>query len=149
MNNTIAGFSTSGISLRFQNAFVEGNRISGGVKGISFDNEATAPGTTQILYNTVSDVSETGIIVATPASESFLVIANTIVGAGKYGLYIQVVPSLTIANNIVEATSDTANLFNVRPPTSNYSEHHNLSTEARARPSTGTAWHGPSSRIRA
>ena len=36
------------------------------------------------------------------------------------------VPALTIANNIVEATSDTANLLNVRPPTSSYSEHHNL-----------------------
>ena len=126
VNNTIAGFSTSGISLRFQNAFVEGNRISGGVKGISFDNQATAPGTTKILYNTISDVSDAGIVVATPASESFLVTDNTIVGAGKYGIYVQVVPALTIANNIVEATSDTANLLNVRPPSVSYSEHHNL-----------------------
>ena len=47
-------------------------------------------------------------------------------GAGNYGIYVQVVPALTIANNIVEATSDTANLLNVRPPTSSYSEHHNL-----------------------
>ena len=126
VNNTIAGFSTSGISLRFQNAFVEGNRISGGVKGISFDNEATAPGATVILYNTISDVSDAGIIVATRASESFLITDNTIVGAGNYGIYVQVVPALTIANNIVEATSGTANLLNVRPPTSSYSEHHNL-----------------------
>jgi len=126
VNNTIAGFSTSGISLRFQNSFVEGNRISGGVKGISFDNQATAPGTTQILYNTVSDVTDAGIVVASPASESFLVTDNTIVGAGKYGIYVQVVPALTLANNIVEATSDTANLLNVRPPTASYSEHHNL-----------------------
>ena len=126
VNNTITGFSSSGISLRFQNAFVEGNRISGGAKGISFDDEETAPGTTEIFYNTVSDVSDAGIVVATPSSESFLVTDNTIVGAGNYGIYVQVVPALTIANNIVEATSDTANLLNVRPPTSSYSEHHNL-----------------------
>ena len=126
VNNTIAGFSTSGISLRFQNALVEGNRISDGVKGISFDNQATAAGTTEILYNTVSDVSDAGIVVATPASESFLVTDNTIVAAGNYGIYIQVVPTLTIANNIVVATSATANLLNVRPPASSYSEHHNV-----------------------
>ncbi len=126
VNNTIRGFSSDGISLRFQNAFVEGNRISGGLKGISFDDEATAPGTTEILYNTVSDVADAGIIVATPSSESFLVTDNTIVGAGNYGIYVQVVPALTIANNIVEAISETANLLNVRPPTSSYSEHHNL-----------------------
>ena len=126
VNNMIAGFSTSGISLRFQNAFVEGNHISGGVKGISFDNQATAPGTTEILYNTISDVSSVGIVIATPASEGFLVTNNTIVGAGNYGIYVQVVSALTIANNIVEATSDTANLLNVRPPTASYSEHHNL-----------------------
>lgn len=126
VNNTIADFSSSGISLRFQNAFVEGNRISGGAKGISFDNQATAPGRTDILYNTVSDVSDAGIVVATPASESFLVADNTIVGAGNYGIYVQVVPALTIANNIIEATSDTANLLNVRPSSASYSEHNNL-----------------------
>jgi len=126
VDNTITGFSTSGISLRFQSSLVQGNRISGGARGIAFDNEATAAGTTRLLYNTISSVSDSGIIVATPASESFVVANNTIVGAGKYGTFVQVVPTLTIANNIVVASSGAANLLNVRPPSSRYSEHHNL-----------------------
>jgi hypothetical protein len=132
VDNEITRFSASGISLRFQNSLVEGNRISSGAKGISFDNQATAAGVTVIHHNTISDVSDSGIVVATPASESFVVANNTIVGAATYGIYVQVVPALTLANNIVEATSETAALLNVRPPSSSYSEHHNL-------------WHGGSS----
>ena len=95
-------------------------------RGISFDDESTAVGTTKILYNTVSAVSDAGVVVAAPASENFLVADNTIVGAGNYGIYVHVAPTLVIANNIVQATAATANLLNVRPPSSSYAEHHNL-----------------------
>jgi hypothetical protein len=139
VDNTIAGFSSSGISLRFQNAFVRGNRISGGTKGVSFDNEATSAGVSMLLYNTISNVSDSGIVVATPASESFVVANNTIVGADKYGIYMQIVPTLTIANNVVVVNSAAGNPLSVRPPSSRYSESHNLWYSGS---STPVVWNG-------
>jgi parallel beta-helix repeat protein len=125
-NNTITQSSTSGISLRYQNGLVEGNRISGGVRGVSFEEQATIAGTTKIFYNAISNVSDSGIVVARTAIENFVVANNTIQGAGAYGMYFQVVPNLTIANNIVQATTAGAGLLSVRAPSASYSEHNNL-----------------------
>lgn len=126
INNTISGSSTSGISLRYENNVVEGNRISGGSRGVSFEEQSGIAGTTRILFNTIANVSDSGVVVARPARESFLIANNTIDGAGSYGLYFQRVPKLTIANNIVQTAASTAGLLSIRAPTARYSEHHNL-----------------------
>jgi hypothetical protein len=126
VSNTITQSSTSGISLRYQNGFVEGNRISGGARGISFEEQATTAGTTRIVYNAISNVTDSGIVVARTAIENFVVANNTIRGSGTYGMYFQVVPNLTIANNIVQATAWGAGLLSVRAPSVSYSEHNNL-----------------------
>jgi hypothetical protein len=126
VGNTITQSSTSGISLRYQNGFVAGNSISGGARGVSFEEQATVAGTTRIAYNTISNVTDSGIVVARTAIENFVVANNTIRGSRAYGMYFQVVPSLTIANNIVQGTTAGAALLSVRAPSSSYSEHNNL-----------------------
>ena len=85
VGNTIASFSTSGVSLRYQNGVVVGNRITGGARGVSFEEQASTAGTTRIAHNTISDVSDGGIVVARPAFESFVFADNTIETAGAYG----------------------------------------------------------------
>ncbi len=139
VNDDITQSSTSGISLRYQNGFVAGNHISGGARGISFEEQARSVGTTRIVYNTISNVSDSGIVVARAAIENFVVANNTIQGAGTYGMYFQVVPNLTIANNIVQATTAGAALLSVRAPSSSYSEHNNLWYGGD---STGFYWNG-------
>jgi Right handed beta helix region len=126
VDNTITRFSTSGVSLRSQNGVVAGNWISGGERGVAFEDQTTAPGTTRIVYNAISQVADSGIVVARPAGESFLVANNTIASAGTYGVYIQVVPRLTIANNVVELKAGEAALLSVRAPSVRYREHNNL-----------------------
>lgn len=126
VDNTITQSSTSGISLRYQDAVVEGNRISGGARGISFEEQATSAGTTRIAYNAISNVTDSGIVVARGAIESFIVANNTIRGSDAYGMYFQVVPNLTLANNIIQATTLNARLLSVRLPSGTYSEHNNL-----------------------
>lgn len=126
VDNVIGRSSTSGISLRYQDSVVEGNRIAGGTRGISFEEQAHVAGCTRIVFNTISGVSDSGIVVARPAIESFVVANNTIVDAAAYGMYFQAVPKLTIANNIVESSDPTAKLLSVRAATLSYSEHNNL-----------------------
>jgi hypothetical protein len=133
VNNIIRGSSTSGVSLRYQDALVQGNRITGGARGISFEEQAAVGGRTRIVFNTISDVSDSGIVVARPAIESFIVANNTIKDAGAYGMYFQAVPTLILANNLVASYSTTANLLSVRRPTVSYSEHNNLWYGARGR----------------
>lgn len=123
--NVIERSSTSGISLRYQDSIVKGNRIAGGVRGISFEQQAAVAGRTRIVSNTISDVSDSGIVVARPAIESFVVANNTIANAGTYGMYFHAVGNLTIANNIVASDGTNASLLNVRKPTGSYGEHDN------------------------
>jgi hypothetical protein len=138
VNNVIENSSTSGISLRYQDSLVQGNRIRGGVRGVSFEEQADVAGRTRILFNTISDVSDSGIVVARPAIESFVVAGNTIKGARTYGLYFQTVSSLTIKNNIV-ASRARASLLSVRKPTRSFREHNNLWSRA-SRPTF--SWNG-------
>src|SRR5262249_52493055 len=126
VDNVIGGSSTSGISLRYQDSVIEGNRITGGTRGISFEEQARVAGCTRVLFNTISGVSDSGIVVARPAIESFVAVNNTVVDAAPYGMYFQAVPKLTIANNLVVSNRRPARLLSIRPPTLSYSEHHNL-----------------------
>jgi hypothetical protein len=63
VGNTIASFSTSGVSLRYQNGVVVGNRITGGARGVSFEEQASTAGTTRIAHNTISDVSDDRLLI--------------------------------------------------------------------------------------
>ncbi len=126
LNNIIEQSSTSGISLRYQDSLVQGNRIRGAARGVSFEEQADVAGRTRILFNTISDVSDSGIVVARPAIESFVVADNTIERVRTYGMYFQTVSNLTITNNIVDTGSGTASLLSVRRPTRSFSEHNNL-----------------------
>ncbi len=139
LNNVIERSSTSGISLRYQDSIVQGNRIRGGVRGVSFEEQAAVAGRTRIVFNTISGVSDSGIVVARPAIESFVVANNTITGAGTYGMYFQAVDKLTIANNIVASSRTNARLLNVRKPTGSYGEHSNLWNGG---PRTAFYWNG-------
>src|SRR5262249_45765293 len=109
-----------------QDSVIEGNRITGGTRGISFEEQARVAGCTRVLFNTISGVSDSGIVVARPAIESFVVANNTIVDAARYGMYFQAVATLTIANNIAASSRPPGTLLSVRPPTLSYSEHNNL-----------------------
>jgi hypothetical protein len=126
VNNIIEQSSTSGISLRYQESLVQGNRIRGAARGVSFEEQADVAGRTRILFNTISDVSDSGIVVARPAIESFVVADNTIERVRTYGMYFQTVSNLTITNNIVDLGSASASLLSVRRPTGSFSEHNNL-----------------------
>src|SRR5262249_45365038 len=100
--------------------------IRGAARGVSFEEQADVAGRTRILFNTISDVSDSGIVVARPAIESFVVADNTIERVRTYGIYFQTVSNLTITNNIVDTGSVNASLLSVRRPTSSFSEHNNL-----------------------
>jgi len=139
VNNVIENSSTSGISLRYQDSLVQANRIRGGVRGVSFEEQADVSGRTRILFNTISDVSDSGIVVARPAIESFVVAGNTIKGARTYGLYFQTVSNLTIMNNVVDTSRARASLLSVRKPTRSFGEHDNLWSRASR---TAFSWNG-------
>lgn len=136
--NVIRDFSTSGVSLRRQGGLVEGNRVSGGRKGISFDDEATTSGTTRVLCNSVLDVSDSGIALMAAASERFVVAGNTIGGAARNGIYVETVPQLTLVNNTIAARSAAA-LLNVRSTIAHYREHDNAWSARGSRP---VFWNG-------
>jgi len=126
VGNIIRDFSTSGISLRRQGGRVEGNLVSSGRKGISFDDEATAPGTTRVACNTIRDVSDSGIAINSAASERFVLVGNAIVDAGRYGVYSETVPALTLAHNVVQVRSAAGALLGARSSIGRYGEHDNV-----------------------
>jgi hypothetical protein len=86
VGNRIAGFSGSGVTVRFRNAIIRGNVIRGGTAGISyFRNDPSAGGTSRFENNTIGDVTAAGIFVseaddAGPTNESFAVSGNRIDG---------------------------------------------------------------------
>ena len=109
--NTITSPQTAGVSLRFQNNVVTGNKIYGGQKGIAFNSETTTPGTTVISGNLLSGQSDTGIVLASgkdPLYESFTISANTVSGAANYGIYVGSGPNsattqtVTLSGNVFQ-----------------------------------------------
>ena len=137
--NLIARFSTSGVSLRRESGRVSENRIAGGRKGVSFDDEATAAGTTSIVRNSISAVSDSGIAVASARSERFLLAGNTVVGAGRFGVYLGRVHGVAITDNVVGVTRTATAVLGVRPPARRYFEHDNRWHGA---PVNGFVWNG-------
>jgi len=109
--NTITNPQTAGVSLRFQNNVVTGNKIYGGQKGIAFNSEATTPGTTVMTGNLLFGQSDTGILLASgkdPLYESFTISANTVSGAANYDLYVGSGPNsastqtVTLSGNVFQ-----------------------------------------------
>jgi hypothetical protein len=126
VDNTIARYDRYGITVRYENSLVEGNRVSGGVGGISYFQESTLTGTTRIVYNTISNVSVVGIYVDRGSAESFVIANNTVAaGAGTWSaLDIRRQRSVTLANNLV--TGSFLYALQAEQPIAGYDEHHNL-----------------------
>ena len=61
IGNQIEGFQANGISIRYPNAVVQGNRISNGPIGIGYFQDNDGAGTTRIAYNTIWNVTGAGI----------------------------------------------------------------------------------------
>jgi parallel beta-helix repeat protein len=140
IGNVINGFATSGVSIRYQNAVVQGNAIGGGLMGIGQfqDDGVTAGGVSTIAYNTIGDVSLCGIYLDGSSLESFDIVDNTIDTTAGNGINFRPVKALTFANNIVTGHfSDYAAI--IRKPAGAYYEHNNLWF-----PATGAAfqWQG-------
>jgi Right handed beta helix region len=55
-DNTIVGFQTAGITIRYENSRVIDNTIAGGAEGISFWEESATAGTTVLSHNHISNV---------------------------------------------------------------------------------------------
>ncbi len=83
--NTIAGFQSDGVSVRFRDSQVSDNVISGGAIGIAWFQEDAAGGTSRWTGNLISDVRSAGIYVCgardgcTAPAERFVITDNTIV----------------------------------------------------------------------
>ncbi len=140
VDNTISGFPTNGISIRYQSSYVVGNRISGGPIGIAFFQESSVPGTTRIAYNTITGVSEAGIYLDRAPLESFVIASNTIqTGSSGPALNASPVRSLTVANNVLASGRRGPWALQVRRPFGRYSESHDLLWPASAEP---VLWNG-------
>jgi hypothetical protein len=127
IDNTIAGFAASGVSIRYENSLVRRNRISGGLIGVSQfqDAEVTKGGRSLIAYNTISDVTLAGIYLDGSSLEEFAILNNTIKMTSGWGMNLHEVSALTLANNVVTGNFEDFVLV-VRKPKRTYSEHHNL-----------------------
>ncbi len=127
IGNVITNFAASGVSIRYQNALVQGNAISGGLIGVSQfqDADVAAGGTSTIAYNSIAAVSLCGIYMDGSSLESFMVTNNTIDSTGGNGLNLHSVKALTFVNNVVTGTfSDFTAIL--RKPAGPYFEHNNL-----------------------
>jgi hypothetical protein len=127
IDNTIVGFAASGVSIRYENSVVRGNRISGGLIGVSQfqDAEVSKGGRSLIAYNTIADVTLAGIYLDGSSLEQFVILNNTIKMTDGWGMNLHEVTALTLVNNVVTGNFEDFVLV-VRKPKRNYSEHHNL-----------------------
>jgi parallel beta helix pectate lyase-like protein len=127
IGNVITGFTTSGVSIRYQNAVVQGNAISGGLIGIGqFQDAGVTNGAGSLLaYNSIGNVSLCGIYLDGSTLETFTIVDNTIDTTGGNGVNFRPVKMLTFANNIVTGTFSDYTAI-IRKPIGPFYEHHNL-----------------------
>jgi parallel beta-helix repeat protein len=90
IGNTITNFRDDGVSVRYRNATVKDNTISGGDFGVAFFEYDTRTGTTRILDNTIRSTSVAGIYVSPsdiggPTHENLTIRGNIIYRAGAGG----------------------------------------------------------------
>ena len=124
IGNQIEGFQANGISIRYPNAVVQGNRISNGPIGIGYFQDNDGAGTTRIAYNTIWNVTGAGIYLDGSTTEQFVIVNNSVKTSSGIAMNLKPVPNLTIANNLVTGTQEAT--LAVRSPTGSYVEHHNL-----------------------
>ncbi|HEX7084192.1 MAG TPA: right-handed parallel beta-helix repeat-containing protein [Gaiellaceae bacterium] len=91
--NRIAGYDSAGISARFRDARILGNRIGPGPIGIAFLPDDPRAGHTTIAGNVVTGTTSAGIFVSSqntqPERESFLIRGNRIDAASQDGLVVE------------------------------------------------------------
>ncbi len=103
-DSTVRHAYTNCISVRFQDAVVEGNTVADCPIGIAWFEYATAPGTVSLLRNRISDAG-TGIYIDYSPSQSFRISQNTVVGGRRDGTRTDALVSndasaLAITNNV-------------------------------------------------
>jgi parallel beta helix pectate lyase-like protein len=124
LGNTIAHFEADGISIRYEDSVVEGNRISDGPAGVAFFQESSVGGTTRIAYNTLSRV-KVGVYLDPAPLESFVIANNTIdTTSDDPALDLNRTRSLTVANNVVLQGGRYA--LAATAPVGAYEEHDNV-----------------------
>jgi hypothetical protein len=108
-NNTITNFSADGISARYPNSFVSGNRISQGPIGIAWFQAQPTAGTSNWIGNLITGTTSAGIFVSSPeispvVPESFVIEHNTInPSAGVFMNVHQTSPALyTVQENTLQ-----------------------------------------------
>jgi len=95
-HNTIRGFQTSGVSVRYRNSVIEHNDIGDGRFGLAWHQYDPAAGTSQWRYNTISCTTVAGIYVspediAGPTRESFVITNNML--SKRSGVYSDLEPT--------------------------------------------------------
>jgi parallel beta-helix repeat protein len=143
-DNVIRKFQSAGVSVRYRNSAVVGNRISGGAIGISWFQYDTARGNSKFLYNTIDGVTSAGIYVdpndpsgAGRTVESFVVAHNTIDARAGAGMNLNTSANLVVVNNVVTGTPTYS--YQATSPGS-YTERNNLWFHASRPPSFN--WNG-------
>ncbi|MEK6277146.1 MAG: right-handed parallel beta-helix repeat-containing protein [Actinomycetota bacterium] len=124
VGNRIEQFEDNGISTRYPDAVILNNRLSGGPIGVAYFQDAPSGGTTRIAGNVISGVDDAAIYVVGSTAERFVIASNSIRTSVGIGIHVKTVPDLTVANNLVTGISKF--VLAVDPPSSSYSEHHNL-----------------------
>ncbi len=104
-DSTVAGAYTNCVSIRFQDATVSGNALSGCPIAIGWFEDTTTQGNVTITRNRISDV-RTAIYVDTSPSQAFRISHNTILGGRKNGAETEGIVTrnargLAITNNIL------------------------------------------------
>lgn len=125
--NRISGFPGSGVTLRFRNARVIENRISGGPTAISFFRDDTMVGTSVIAGNIISDVTRAGFYYDSGGGENFVVSGNSITMLGGTVFDLAGTPAsfLRVSDNTVGGSFDYA--ISVQPSSmSFYREYRNI-----------------------
>lgn len=104
-HNTIHGFQTSAVSVRYRNSVIERNDIGDGRFGLAWHQYDPSPGTSYWRHNTISRTTVAGIYVspqdvAGPTRESFVITDNTL--SKRAGVYSDLQPTrgaYTVAAN--------------------------------------------------
>jgi hypothetical protein len=112
-DSTVTNGHKNCVSIRFQGAVVEGNRLSGCGIGVAWFEDATAPGHVTIERNVIWDVN-TGIYIDGSVTQTFAIANNTVVATRPQGQGIMAaatagtIPGLTVENNIVTGSLELA-----------------------------------------
>lgn len=123
VGNDIQRPAQGGISTRYPNAVIEGNRILGGTDAIAYFQDSNVGGTTRIAYNRIVGAKESGIYLNGSTVEKFVIVNNSIAPASGAAMDLKPVPAVVVANNLVAGGYRWA--FSVWKQPS-FSAHHNL-----------------------